>query len=68
MKGTPFSSLEEIKTSVTGELKRLKEEDFTTCFCEWQIECKSVLTGRGSTLKETIHELSIRVYVVLKFL
>ena len=34
MKGTHFSSLEEIKASMTRELKRLKKENFTKCFCE----------------------------------
>ena len=66
MKGTHFLSLEEIKASVTRKLKRLKEEGFTKCFCGWQIECKSVLTWRESTLKRIIHKLS--KYSVLKFL
>ena len=35
MKGTHFSSLKEIKASVTLELKRLKEEYFTKCFRGW---------------------------------
>ena len=36
MKGTHFSSLEEIKASVMRKLKRLKEDDFTKCFHGWQ--------------------------------
>ena len=36
MKGTHFLFLEEIKASMTRELRRLKEEDFTKCFCVWQ--------------------------------
>ena len=37
MKGTHFSSLKEIKASVTKKLKRFEEEDFTECF-GWEAE------------------------------
>ena len=64
MKGTHFSSLKEIKDSVTKKLKRLK--DFTSAFVGGRIACKSALTRRGSTLNRTIHEVSKNA--VLKFL
>ena len=41
IKRTHFLSLKEIKASVTKELKRLKKEDFTECFCGWQ-DCMQV--------------------------
>ena len=66
MKGTHFSFLEEIKASVTRELKRLKEEDFTKCFHGWQDQMQKCIDLEGITLKGTIHKLS--KYIVLKFL
>ena len=54
------------KASVTRELKRLREEDFTKCFRWWLVSCKSALTRRGSTLKGTLHKVS--KYAALKFL
>ena len=47
MKGTHFSSLEEIKASVMRELKRLKEEDFTKCFCGWQDQMQKCVDLEG---------------------
>ena len=60
MKGTRFSSLEEIKASVIRELKRFKEA-FTKCFRGWQDRMQ-----KCTDLEGTIPKLSN--YVVLKFL
>ena len=47
MKGTHFLSLEEIKASVTRELKRLKEEDFTKCFRGWKDRMQKCIDLEG---------------------
>ena len=67
IKGTHFSSSEEITASVTKELKSLKQEEFSKrASTDGRIECRSALTQRGSTLKRTICNLPKNV--VLKLL
>ena len=66
IKGIHFSSLEETKTSMTKELKSLKEEKFVKCFREWQDRMQKCITQKGNTLKGTICNLPKNV--VLNFL
>ena len=44
IKGTHFSSLKEIRTSVTKELKRLKRRSLPSASVDGKIECISALT------------------------
>ena len=46
MMKTHFLSLEEIKVSMTRELKRLKE-DFAKCFCRWQDRMQKCIDLEG---------------------
>ena len=47
MKGTHFSSSEEIKATVTRELKSLNEMDFVQCFRGWQERMQKCITSKG---------------------
>ena len=51
MKGTHFSSLKEIKASVTRELKRPKEKHFTKCFCGCQDQMQKGTNLEGKYFK-----------------
>ena len=61
IEGSRFSSSEEIKASVTKEIKSLKEEEFAKCFRGWQDQMQSALTQKESTLRRTICNLSANV-------
>ena len=47
IKGTHFSSSEEIKASVTKELKSIKEEEFAKCFRGWQDRMQKCFNSEG---------------------
>ena len=47
IKGTHFSSSEEIKVSGTKELKMLKEEKFAKCFRGWQELMQKCINSQG---------------------
>lgn len=47
LKGTHFASVEEIKATVTRELRDLKEEDFAQCFRGWQKRMQKCINSGG---------------------
>ena len=65
IKGTHFSSLEEIRAAVK-ELKSLNRRSLLSASVDFRIECRRALTQRESTLKGTICNLPKNV--ALKFI
>ena len=51
IKGTHFLSSEEIKASVTKELKSLKKEEFAKCFRGWQDRMQKCINSEGEYFK-----------------
>ena len=66
IKGIHFLFSEEIKASVTKELKSQRGGCWSSASMDGRIECRSALTQRGSTLKGTI--CNYPKNVILKFL
>ena len=67
LKGTHFASIEEIKATVTRELKGLTEEDFAECFHRWQMRMQKCINSGGDYFKgHTSYNFDIRfVWVTL---
>ena len=47
IKGTLFSSSEEIRASVTKEQKSRKQEEFAKCICGWQDRMQKCINSEG---------------------
>ena len=59
VKKTHFASIEEIKATMTRELKGLTEEDFPECLHRWQRGMQKCINSGGITLMVTMCNFSV---------
>lgn len=55
LKGTHFASMEEIKATVTRELRSINESDFAQCFRGWQTRMQRCIDSRGDYFEGIFH-------------
>ena len=65
LEGSYFTTVDEIKTNVMGQLKHLTEDEFAKCFQGWQNMQKCVDSGGGTT-KGTMCNSYLNILRVLR--